>query len=674
MSSPVQLVGGLGGAIGSDFRQAQNQLLFVEYNGKLSRLNLYRSGAIVSSGTGTLRGTWTWDFDTGKLVASGPGADVWWEQHTAVVRTMEAQNGARQVNLGVVNFNAITPDTLANLTYTSAPIAGNNDASNQLVAGDVFAVRTTAGNYAKVKIVTYGYDLQIEWVTYQLDSPYAVLGTGYSEPEDVQASSDGAHAYVTERSGDLVKVALTNADRAAATVVASGMTAPQQIFLDESNDAAYVVEYAASGSLWHVELSTGTKTALLSNLENAVGMILTADLQYAYISEQTAGADQGRISRFQLSDGAREPIVTGLTAPFYLQWLDPQQTTLLVPERDPANRITAVNVTARSSNVAAGGLPSRPSSVALTMPGQILVCCDAVIERVDLAPSAFQPAGPLLMGIGFVPFDRVIGGLADTTMDPSYFFQVHKAPFGGTLPLMINHMRAYADGARYYRVKVDTVVHTDQWTDYKWNGFSYIATNNSTGSVPGGAAGFYPVRPISELFLWLNPGLGDLLDSRTLTDGPHTITVEFVDGAGMQIENSTPLPIIVDNSACTATVQTPILHGTTADEHCGLLHYGTKNADLVTMPFTAIRPSGNANFSFSLIKGVNAVALPPAPPTSGPVSAAVSPIEAKVEDLMGECDIAGFAELVYVAATTTNGWGRQSQYDASAAIAFVLAP
>ena len=32
------------------------------------------------------------------------------------------------------------------------------------------------------------------------------------------------------------------------------------------------------------------------------------------------------------------------------------------------------------------------------------------------------------------------------------------------------------------------------------------------------------------------------------------------------------------------------------------------------------------------------------------------------------------AEYLYVAATTTNGWSRQSQYDASAAVAFVLAP
>jgi hypothetical protein len=37
-------------------------------------------------------------------------------------------------------------------------------------------------------------------------------------------------------------------------------------------------------------------------------------------------------------------------------------------------------------------------------------------------------------------------------------------------------------------------------------------------------------------------------------------------------------------------------------------------------------------------------------------------------------NIAAFAADVYVAASANNGWGRQSQYDAQALIAFVLAP
>jgi len=44
-----------------------------------------------------------------------------------------------------------------------------------------------------------------------------------------------------------------------------------------------------------------------------------------------------------------------------------------------------------------------------------------------------------------------------------------------------------------------------------------------------------------------------------------------------------------------------------------------------------------------------------------------------VATLLGTCTVAGFAEYLYVAATINNGWGRQSQYDASAAFAFVLA-
>jgi hypothetical protein len=673
MPTVTNLVTGLGGAIGCDLRRAQNQLLFVEYNGKLSRLNLFRTGTIVSSGTAVLHGTWFFDFDAGAQVNTGAAADVWWEQKTAVLRDMVPQNSAQLTNLGVVNFGAITPDTLSSLVYSATPIDGNNDPSNKLVTNDVFAVRTTNGNYAKVKVVTYGYDLHIQWVTYHLDSPYHVLGTGYTNPEDVKASADGAHAYVTERSGDLVKVLLSSANRAAATVVASGMTAPQQMFLDEAHNAAYVVEYAPSGNLWHVDLGTGTKTAVLTGLQNAVGVVLSSDLQSAYISEQTTGPDGGRVSRFDLASHARTGLATGLTAPFFLTWLDPGiETQLLVAERDPANRMTAISVAAPGSHVVASGLPARPSSSAMLTPGQLLVCSDASIEEVDIA-GIIQPAGPLLMGIGFVPFDKITGaGLADTTVDPSYFFQVKNAPFGGTLPLMINHFRAYNDGARFYRVKVDGVIHTDPWTDEKWNGTQYVPVTTSTQTV-GGAVGWYPVKPINELFLWMNPTLGDLMSTLGLSNATHTISVEFANSGGTVIETATPLTIRVDNNSCTATAGPPQLDGSSADPDCGLLRY-TDTSHEVQMPYTVSHPNNFATFSFTLVKGVHYLTITPAQPVSGPVTAATPPIHEKVSDLLGSCKIAGYGEWVYVAATAINGWSRQSQYDASAAVAFVLAP
>jgi hypothetical protein len=132
----------------------------------------------------------------------------------------------------------------------------------------------------------------------------------------------------------------------------------------------------------------------------------------------------------------------------------------------------------------------------------------------------------------------------------------------------------------------------------------------------------------------------------------------------------------VDNNSCTATIATPTLHGLQADHDCGLLHYGAKDASPVTMPFTASHPNNFATFSFEVVKGVNQVTLPPLPLVNLAVSLApgLSPVTETVANLMGACNIAAFAEEVYVAATANNGWSRQSQYDAEALIAFVLAP
>jgi hypothetical protein len=80
---------------------------------------------VVSSGTGVIHGTFAYDVDTGKEIGD-PGA---------------------------------------NLSYSNAPIPANADPTNQLVEGDVFAVRSNAGNFAKVKVLSYGYNLGVQWVT-----------------------------------------------------------------------------------------------------------------------------------------------------------------------------------------------------------------------------------------------------------------------------------------------------------------------------------------------------------------------------------------------------------------------------------------------------------------------------------------------------------------------------
>jgi hypothetical protein len=271
-------------------------------------------------------------------------------------------------------------------------------------------------------------------------------------------------------------------------------------------------------------------------------------------------------------------------------------------------------------------------------------------------------------------------GLADTTVDPTYFYQVKDTPFGGALPLSLNYMRALNDGAAFYRVFVQNaslgfVLQDVSWTDEHWNGFEFVPITTGPRNV-GGQPGFFPTRALSDLFLWMNPSLGGFVQSTGLPNGLNTIWIEFVDGAGNFKEWATPLTILVDNNHCTATLAPPILHNVGADPTCGVLHYGRKDASPVSMPFTASHPNNFATFSFVLVKGVNEVTLPPLPIVGDPVTAApgLSPIVETVANLLGSCDIAGFAEDVYVFAAANNGWSRQSQYDAEALIAYVLAP
>ena len=504
---------------------------------------------------------------------------------------------------------------------------------------------------------------------------YTVLGTGYNQPEDVKLSVDGVHAFVTERTGDLVKVALSSANRASATVIASGMTAPQQLFLDEAHNAAYVVEYAAAGALLHINLTSGVKTVVASGLNNPVGVVLSSDRQYAYVTEQTTGPDLGRVSQIQISTAGRTTLAKGLTAPFFLTWADAADDLLLVPQRDPSNSILTVNSTSGATNVVVSGVPFRPSSVAVPYSGEILVCCDSEIEAVSY--TSFS-TGPLLMGIGLIPATNVnpATGLATTPAGSPY--QVTNAPFGGTLPIMVNYQSADSAGAAYYQVLVDGVPQTDTWTTYFWNGVTNVLQTVAAQTI-GGSVGCYPVHPVAQLFNYQPPSLGDELDSTRFSNGLHTIQLQFLNSSGAKLTpnlESAPLKILINNQSCVATLSPPVLNTTptpTTADACGVIHYGATKTTTVTLTYTATQPANFAFYSFALVRGVSPVGPPPTLPSSAPVPA-TTPITATVAQFLGSCTIAGFAAEVYVAATMTNGFTRQSQYDAEALMGFVLTP
>ena len=679
--SNTQLLGGLAGAIGSDFVATQNRLLFVEYGGRLSKYDLAPTMSILHQGTAVLKGTFSIDLETGVQQVSGPplpGADIFWEQDTAVVRRMTPIQGASIVNIGVTDFAAIPAQALLGLPYASTSIDGNNDATNQLVTGDVFAVKTGQGHYAVVLVTAYGYDMSIQWVTYQAAAAYGVLGTGYQQPEDVAASADGLHAYVVERSGDLVKVALANANRSAASVISSGMNTPQQLALDEAHGSAYVVEYASPGRLLKINLSNGAQTTLLSGLAFPVGLAMSSDGQTAYVAEQGAGSGPGTVSRYALPGGAKTVLASGLSQPFFLTWSDDTGTTLFVTQRAGTNSVLAIGAAAPATpTVVTSGLPALPSCVAVIHPGQLIVTTDQTLQSVSVGLS-LSAGAPLVAGIGFVPFNYITAaGYADTSSDPGAILSVTNAPFAGSLPVMVNFLEAIAVGAAYYQVVTNgTDIRTDQYnTYYAYNGVDYSPRVFGTQTI--GGQPYYVVPNLTELALWY-PGLvGCYLDSTTLNSGQtSTIAVNFFNSSMTPMTFTPPLAtmaVFVDNYPTKAGISMPVLNGVSATTACGYLAYkpATATSDLVTIAFTASQPLNNANYSFDVIKGIGLV---PGSSLGGPVTPPPAPFTDTVSGLLGTCVIAGFAANVYVAATAINGWGRASWLDSSAEVAFVLAP
>ncbi len=484
---------------------------------------------------------------------------------------------------------------------------------------------------------------------------YHVLGTGYTQPEDIAVTADGKTAYITERSGDLVRVSLSSANRASATVVTSGLNSPQQLALDEAHSNAYVVEFASPGRLLRVNLVTGVKTALVSSLQNAIGVLVSADLSSAYVTQQTS-TGKGTLTRYDLTSSNSTLLHTSATAAlFFMTWADASESALLVTERDPANLVWRVDLTTSPVTVTslATGVPYRPSSVAITSPTNLLICSDSVISDLDLTGGAFGPSGPVFLGIGLVPITSIknsspINPLTDgfATTAPGYFLQVTNSPFGSSLPLMINHAGVYAApvNARYYQLLVDGSQPLQSFSDYLWNGTTFVL--QTTSPLPGG---FYPVR--SPLQLWYNPTLGYILDTSILSNGIHQISVELFDASQKPI--TVPPTTIqsrwvqIDNGWPTATIE-QVLHSGTPVGPCAMV---TKKPDAFTFVITADDPEQHllswnltalwgANKSKAVASdrysnhlpgplwaGITSTAVPPAagpPPSVAPWVAAVS--------------------------------------------------
>jgi hypothetical protein len=125
------------------------------------------------------------------------------------------------------------------------------------------------------------------------------------------------------------------------------------------------------------------------------------------------------------------------------------------------------------------------------------------------------------------------------------------------------------------------------------------------------------------------------------------------------------LRIQVDNRPCTAVLGAVSAGGHDADG-CGMLHYA--DGDTVSIPYAATQPGNFLDWSLTVSRGSYRVSVVGA--TSAPVG---SHLDRTAAQLLGDCVQAAFATNLAAGARATNGYERQSQYDAPLATgAFAL--
>jgi len=116
------------------------------------------------------------DYKTLKFGAYRDECDIWWEQIDRTRRRLVPRNGAELAILEMINFEDVTLEDLLSAQYSKDDIVAD-DNNNQLIPGTIIGIRTSKGNYAKMRVDGYlplvrnlekveNYNLQCTLVVY----------------------------------------------------------------------------------------------------------------------------------------------------------------------------------------------------------------------------------------------------------------------------------------------------------------------------------------------------------------------------------------------------------------------------------------------------------------------------------------------------------------------------
>ena len=386
------------------------------------------------------------------------------------------------------------------------------------------------------------------------------IQTGLVHPDDVALWPGANIAYITTRNGELWRASTLSNAR---TLVTSGLGIPLELVLDPGNLAVYTVDYAG-GTLWKVQILGGSKTAVVTGLNAPRGLLMSTDFKTAFITE----AD--RLVSVDLQTQQVTELVGSLVNPWYMDWAADDHSAIYLVDKDPGNRLHRVDLaTSPVSLQAVTPLPAGPWSVVRSAnPDVLYVASKSVLSKLSLTGGA---GGPIITRLGFIPSTEIDSVTGQATTDPAYFFYVKNASFGGSIHVMLNFPGMLGAGAGYYKVFVDAGPDIATWTNYKWNGATFLLQN------VGPSAGFYKIPAPGEI--WAIPDLGFVLDSTKYTNTTHKLRVALYDPFLAPLNLEGEVTILVDNNPPVMDIQLVEHDGQPLNE-CALITSGSAQIDI----------------------------------------------------------------------------------------------
>ncbi len=199
---------------------------------------------------------------------------------------------------------------------------------------------------------------------------------------------------------------------------------------------------------------------------------------------------------------------------------------------------------------------------------------------------------------------------------------------------------------------------------------------NAAGNVVG-------INPSNYLVDLMNPPATGIVNEPAVGLAENYLIIQGGQAVGFRFA------VRIDNQHCYSDVLDAIVDGTSSDSACGIGEYANKATSNCQLRFLAGHPQDFARYNFQVTKGnsnnlaiANSANLATLPDNGysktnillGGVERDQFTKNIAVNNMLGACTMAAFAENLYVTATHTNGNDRLQNYDRSDTAALALAP